>query len=91
MEPYGKVAARQRYLLPLVVFLTGACVLIVEVLAVLDVVVERHRAGAELGRKGSQNDVWLPRLDYGPCERLRPGANQRPAGWVENPTPRLPE
>jgi spermidine synthase len=31
---YGKVAALQRYLLPLVVFLTGACVLIVEVLAV---------------------------------------------------------
>jgi spermidine synthase len=34
VEPYGKVAALQRYLLPLVVFLTGACVLVIEVLAV---------------------------------------------------------
>src|SRR5688500_6887113 len=33
-KPYGKVAALQRYLLPLVVFLTGACVLVIEVLAV---------------------------------------------------------
>jgi len=31
---HGKVAALPRYLLPAVVFLTGACVLIVEVLAV---------------------------------------------------------
>jgi spermidine synthase len=33
-DPHGKVAALPRFLLPLVVFLTGACVLVVEVLAV---------------------------------------------------------